>query len=340
MKLSIIVPVYNVEEYISPCLESIFRQGLNATDFEVIVVNDDTRDGSMDIVAGFVATNDNITVVEQANQGLSAARNTGLDHASGDYVLFLDSDDLLISGTLPAVLQCAIQADADIAVADFVKMDNKEIETLTPHPSPLTSHPSQQENLPQWGEAGGGFHLSPLISGQELFLGEFNPRQCYVWRTLYKRSFLLSHGLRFIPGIYFEDVPFTTECYLRASKCVRVAQTFYIYRQRPNSIVSSVNMKKLTDFNTVLAHLAKLKVELCDTPSLRRRMDDTVFTTFSIAVWYLTHDKTLLADRRTFIDDLRRKVSDLSFSNGFKQRLVAFFYNLMPDFYIRLRAAL
>ena len=176
------------------------------------------------------------------------------------------------------------------------------------------------------------------MPGKDFFLGEFNPQQCYVWRTLYNRSFLQRNGLRFIPSIYFEDVPFTTECYLRADRCVRVRQTFYVYRQRSNSIVSSISMKKLTDFNTVLARLSQMKGELCPTEELRHRMDDTIFTTFSIAVRYLTHDKALLADRHTFVSDLRQKIGNLNCTNGLKQRLVSFLFRYIPETYIWLRS--
>lgn len=318
MRLSIIVPIYNVEEYISPCLESIFRQGLEACDFEVIAVNDGTPDRSMDVVADCMKAHHNIIIVEQPNQGLSAARNTGMDHASGDYILFLDSDDMLLDGTLPTLLEAAESNHADMAVGDFVKMDGEQMRSARPMPPAVCP--------------------STPTTGKDFFFGEFNPQQCYVWRSLYKRSFLRRHALRFMPGIYFEDVPFTTECYLRAGQCVRVKQTFYVYRQRPGSIVASVSMKKLTDFNTVLARLAQLKSSLCTDERLRRRMDDTIFTTFSIAVWYLAHDKELLAHRHTFVSDLRHKVGHLHCANGMKQRLVSLLFRVMPETYIYLRS--
>ena len=100
MYLSIIVPVYNVEKYIRPCLESIFFQGLNEKDYEVIVVNDGTRDRSMEVVDSFQTAHSNMTIIHQENQGLSIARNTGMKHAKGDYIAFLDSDDILAKNSL------------------------------------------------------------------------------------------------------------------------------------------------------------------------------------------------------------------------------------------------
>ena len=85
MRLSLIIPVYNVEQYIRPCIESIFKQGLNDDDFEVVLVNDGTLDNSFEQIKDIIESHQNIQVVEQENQGLSVARNTGMKYASGDY---------------------------------------------------------------------------------------------------------------------------------------------------------------------------------------------------------------------------------------------------------------
>ena len=126
-KLSIIVPVFNVEDYIRPCIESIFNQGLDESDYEVIIVNDGTEDRSMEMIADIIVAHDNVTVINQENQGLSAARNNGIAAAKGDYILMPDSDDLLIENSVPSLLKLALDTKADIVVANFLKMDNDEI---------------------------------------------------------------------------------------------------------------------------------------------------------------------------------------------------------------------
>ena len=325
MKLSIIVPIYNMEAYIRPCLESIFRQGLDECDFEVLLVNDGTTDSSMEMVADLVAAHANVRVMEQENQGLSAARNTGMDNALGRFIMFLDSDDLFVDHSLASLLNVAIDHDADMTVASFVKMDEEEIGKIG--------------TAATLGGAGGGPEGEVCVTtGRDVFLHVFNPRECYVWRMIYKRSFLDGHRLRFIPGIYFEDIAFTTECYLRAGKCVLSPKVIYIYRQRPNSIVYSVNMKKLLDMNVTLEHLYKIKGILCTTAALRRRMDDTIFSTFSIAIWYLTHDKALYAEKEKYIGDLRRKLPRMHFTHGLKQRFVSTVFHFIPNVYVWLRA--
>ena len=125
--LSIIVPVYNVEKYIRPCMESIFRQDLDENTFEVIIVNDGTEDRSMEVIQDIIEQHKNITVLNQENQGLSVARNNGIAKAKGEYVLMPDSDDLLIENSLKPLLEKAIETRVDLVVADFIALKNPGI---------------------------------------------------------------------------------------------------------------------------------------------------------------------------------------------------------------------
>lgn len=317
MDLSIIIPIYNVEKYIRPCMESVFGQHLDK-DYEVILVNDGTKDNSFYVIDNLIKAHDNIIVIEQENQGLSAARNTGLTKASGEYVLFLDSDDLLVNDTLSLLLQKAKESAADMIVADFIKLTDEQI--LSFHPKVISNVGVQEKN------------------GWDFFVNDFNPQECYVWRTLYRRSFLEENHLSFIPGIYFEDVPFTTECYLKAEKCVRFPLLFYVYRQRANSIVSSVNMKKVTDFNIVLEHLQAMRLDYSLPTNVAQKLSDTMFSAFSSAIWYLSHDKMLLARRKEYVEDLQKKDIPLKFTHGIKQHVISLLYRFMPNTYIMLRA--
>ena len=128
LQLSIIIPVCNVEEYIGPCLESIFRQGLSDDDFEVIIINDGSTDGSMDVISNLMNTHHNISIITNSeNVGPSVSRNEGMDKAVGKYVLFVDSDDLLMDNGLTVLLKQAIDTDADMVVPDYVRMKDEDI---------------------------------------------------------------------------------------------------------------------------------------------------------------------------------------------------------------------
>ena len=316
-KISIIVPVYNVEQYIRPCVESIFRQGLDESTYEVILVNDGTKDNSFRVIDDIVQSHSNIIIVEQKNQGLSAARNTGMTKATGDYILFVDSDDLLIENTLGKLTEELSNSLPDILYAGFVKMTNEEIDTKTLKP---------QEDF-----------SCRETTGRKSFLEDYDARQCYAWRAFYKKSFLEASQLRFIPGIYFEDVPFTTECYLKAGKCVRTDYTFYIYRQRPGSIVSAINKKKVMDFHHVIARLWELRKQNLTSAEARQLMD-AISTTFSIEMWYVSHIPELYAEKEEIIADLKEKVPHLSFQGSLRQRLKSFLFKYAPTLCVKLHA--
>ena len=168
-QLSIIVPVYNVEKYIRPCVESLFRQDLAEECFEVIIVNDGTQDNSMEMIKDIVAFHTNITVINQENQGLSTARNNGTEKATGEYLLYVDSDDLLAEHSLSALLENAIQSKADLIVANFKKMEDEEIDNYLKNPPALQKKCEVHEE-----------------TGRTLLMEHLNPRECYVWRTIYR----------------------------------------------------------------------------------------------------------------------------------------------------------
>lgn len=318
-KLSIIIPVYNVERYVRACLESVFRQGLNDFEFEVVLVNDGTKDDSFGMISDIINIHSNIVVFEQDNQGLSVARNTGFSSAKGQYVLFLDSDDLLLDNTLGEILEQTMKSSADMGIADFVKLSDEDIQRG------LFSERKCIDDI-------------QLMSGHDFFLNEFNPQQCYVWRTLYRKEFLEDSNIRFIPHIYFEDVPFTTECYLNAKKCIKIPICFYVYRQRENSIVSSISLNKIKDFNVVISNLWLLYENNYYPSDIKNKLMDTIFVTFSIATWYIIHDVNLLSKRKNYINDLKTKVPNLFFSHGPKQKLVSLLFKYIPSIYLKLRA--
>lgn len=319
-RLSIIVPVYKVEQYVRTCVESIFRQGLNEDDFEVILVNDGTPDHSFERIADIISSHSNIIVLEQENQGLSVARNRGLNFATGQFVLFLDSDDLLVELSLSDILEAAYQHTPDLIVGDFKKQTDDEI---------LNSISQQQTKA-----------TFEVLTGESLFLQYLNPRECYVWRTIYRRDYLEKEHLRFIPGIYFEDVPFTTECYMKASKCLRTTHMFYIYRQHKNSICSSIDIRKIYDLNTVISHLwtTRQNLQLCT--SIHQKMTDVIFIIFSLTQWYICQHDNLFKVRKQLTNDLKKKVPHLKFNNTFKQKIISFLYCKMPNQYLWIKRAI
>lgn len=316
-QLSIIVPVYNVERYIHACMESIFHQGLDDKDFEVIIVNDGTQDRSMEVIQDIISQHDNITVINQENQSLSVARNNGIAVAKGEYILMPDSDDLLIKNSLSILLEKALESKADMVVADFLEMTDEEIKHL--------------DNIAQ------KYMKVKEKTGEQMFLEDLNPRQCYVWRTLYRRAFIQENNLTFIPGVRYQDVPFTHECYLRAGKCLKVSRLLNVYRKGHDSATYSFNKKKAHDLITVIAGTWKLRKIEGLSPAVLHKLEDDVFISFSLLIYFMLYGMKDAKQRQEVFQDLCNTVPDLEFSNGKKQKITWFLFKLSPRLYFALR---
>lgn len=316
LKLSIIVPVYNVEPYIRPCFESIFKQGLDENDYEVIIVNDGSTDKSMEMIADIISQHINITVINQENQGLSVARNKGIAKAKGEYILMPDSDDLLIENSMKPLLEKTIDYHADLVVADFLKMTNDEIKNL---------RTIQQMD----------FTIQEK-TGEKLFLEDFNQHECFVWRTLYKRSFLSEKNIHFFPGIRFQDVPFTNECYLKAKKCLKISWLLNIYRKWSGASTGSFNLIKAKDFCLATALTWSL-THLSLNQNVRYKLENNVYISFCAIVRQTCDSIPSYSERITVIDFMKKAAPDMKFHHGLKQYLITIFFTYMPHTFIRLR---
>lgn len=220
MKLSVVIPVYNVEQWIGRCLESVYDQNLNEKDFEVIVVDDGTKDNSIKIVEDFAVLKTNIKIIHQENQGLSAARNTGFSHASGDYVWFLDSDDCIEPDTVVALLNHAIEKKMDVLCFGINLMydDGRK----------------EQFNISY--EEG--------VKDGPTFITKVGMPPA-AWCALYKRDFLQKNNLMFMVGVLHEDQEFTPRAYYLAKRIEYIPTVVYNYAQRDGSIMkSNKNAKK------------------------------------------------------------------------------------------------
>ena len=318
--LSIIVPVYNVEKYIRACIESIFRQNLDENVFEVIIVNDGTTDHSMEVIQDIIREHSNISVITQRNLSLSVARNNGIEKAKGEYVLMPDSDDLLIDNSLLPLLKIAVVSKVDLLVADFLEMTDKDIDQIT-------TISQLQMNIKE-------------KTGRELFLEDLNPHQCYVWRTLYRRDFIINNDLKFIPGIRYQDVPFTHECYLKADKCLRVNWLLNIYRRGHESATFSFDKKKAKDLCISIASTWKLR-EIEGLPDyVRKKLNNNIFVSFTLLIYLMLYGIKNVKDRREIFAFLRSEVPDLKFSDGLKQKVTFWLFNLSPTFYFFIRQLL
>lgn len=317
-KLSIIVPVYRAQDYILDCVKTIYQQNLSDSDFELILVNDGTPDDSIGVVADFISQHNNVIVIDQKNMGVSIARNTGLAKAIGEYVYFMDPDDMLVTNSLSTLLSKAIESSVDILMADYRKFEEGFF-------SPDLLNENQTYN-------------EQKKSSADAFLNDLSPYECYIWRLLIKRDLLISKHIDFKP-FWYEDTLFCQECFLKADNCLRVDFVLYVYRTHQGSFTSSMNVKKLKDLNSSLSALINLKHLDGLSMACKRHLKDNIFISFNYGIWCITHNKMIYNQRKEIISDMRNKIKpkDLMFDNGLKQFVVSIMFRFFPYLYLMVR---
>lgn len=234
---SIVVPVYNVENYLQACLDSVLKQTYRS--FEVILVDDGSTDQSVSIAQKYVALDKRIKLFLQANKGVSAARNRGLKEVTGQYVVFLDSDDLIHVQMLEKVEKIiANEPDKDMIQ---IRCEIKREVNSADEWEKMVSKPivyNNNQNLD-----GKSFYIHSLLTQNPIF---------GVWNFVYKKRLLDELTYLFLEGVIFEDTDFIPRALCQAKSVWVLDEICYIYRIRSMSIMTAHARKSPFDFLTVL----------------------------------------------------------------------------------------
>lgn len=224
MKLSIIVPIYNVEEYVARCLDSLLLQDINHKDYEIIVVNDGTKDNSVNIIKEYQQKYSNIILLEKENGGLSSARNLGLLNCKGEYIWMVDSDDSIKSNCLKSLLNYAKKNDVDFL--SFPMNDIFSTEKII-----LSNNHNKPKNI--------------IVSNYE-YVEKYKVEYsacCF----LIKKEIVFENKIKFIEGILHEDIDFVIRlleyCH-KVSSFQENGGLYNYYVGRPNSITTTKNYDK------------------------------------------------------------------------------------------------
>lgn len=243
--LSVLIPVYNVQDYLEECVESVMAQWPNgdpaAQAIEVLLLDDCSTDGSASLMQALAARwPGRLTLLRHAaNAGLSAARNTMIDAARGDYLWFLDSDDKLLPGAIAQLHAVVLQHPVDVVVCDFQVWRARE----------RLKHRMRGERHRRTFAGAAG---SPQRDGRLLAAGLLRTGQLHAWSKISRRA-LWAGGLRFPAGRYFEDLATMPQLALLAQSFFYVDRPWVAYRQRDGSILSSMNLRKAHDQSAALA---------------------------------------------------------------------------------------
>lgn len=294
MILSLIVPIYNTQDYILDCIDSILPQLMNF-DVELICINDGTLDDSMNILREHISKLDpkvqkKIILFDQENEGVSAARNKGIQLSSGKYIGFIDSDDKILNDYIPVLVQHIEKYTPDIIDFNLVTSSRKIINVRKGNDNSLDSI--------------------------------FRAAAWYNCARVFKKSLL--GNTRFIPNIYYEDLAFFPILYIKAKKIFHIDKSLYWYRTNENGITmtsnETANSKTILSLETVFLHFL----------DLYRESMNSYFATAALQTYFLL---CVNASRRLgykesihYFNKYRKEIIDLNLRNDSLSSKLRFFY--------------
>lgn len=245
-KVSIVVPIYNVERYLCKCVDSLLAQSL--ADIEILLVDDGSPDNSGKIADEYAHNETRVKVFHQKNAGLGPARNIGILHASGEYVGFVDSDDWVDSDMFSSLYEAARQQQADIAVGGHRDMVDGEVRIAKPHPLAGKTLHGSDEIMPVRNRLLGH---APSDTEVEAF-----PMR--VWTAIYRNEFLKRDNLLF-EEILSEDTIFNLTAYRAAQTITFINNTDYCYRMdNQPSIMRSFSTDKLSRYEAFVQRIQEI----------------------------------------------------------------------------------
>lgn len=264
--ISIIIPAYNVAAYLDACLESVLAQQLAAEQYEIIVVDDGSTDGTSAMTDAWSKRIPNMTVLHQSNLGLSMARNNGLQRATGQYILFLDADDTLRPQSLSHPMNLAMQKKPDVVRFQYGVYDEDG---------------TKKQSSRTWGPRETIMDGKTYLSYQKVF-------RAYAWTYLIRRTLIMNKAcpLWFEEGVYYEDVRWTPIMLWRAKRVMICDEEVYQYKLRNGSITHTLTLQQAQtniehQFLT-LERLQQLKKEYDSWALLDRQiwnMSESILTT-------------------------------------------------------------
>lgn len=278
-EVSIIVPVYQVENYLRQCVDSILAQTF--TDFELILVDDGSKDQSGQICDEYAKMDERVKVIHKENGGLSDARNRGMDQMVGNYFMFVDSDDYIAPTMVECLYKNIVNQNADIAVCNFLYYFERD----------------RKKNF--------STNIKPeILFGKEVFYNRKNERNYGIWTVawnkLYKRK---TFGkIRFRLGKYHEDEFWANEIYQMDIKIVTIPECLYYYRQRSNSIMGKKSIAR--NFDIIEAFQERIYIYL-----KHRKYADQAYKVLIYSLEHLEESKRLITnedERKKFIQAEKR----------------------------------
>lgn len=310
MKLTIVLTVYNKEKFLRRALDSLLSQkGVGKEDYEILVINDGSTDLSPIIIDDYARRYNNIRIHSQNNQGLSRARNNGIDLARGEYIWFVDADDYIVSNAVSNIC---------------------ELLMLKPDVIPIYAKTEGIDKIRNAID-------KSMKSGKEILIGnKWEP--CSVFYIL-KRSFLLYYNLRFVPSIFHEDSEFTPRMLYLAKNTIVIPYVMYVVVRDPNGITFVPRPKRAYDYLIVAEKVSAFVLDKGETKSkIGHVLFNHASRCINTALFIISHSST--EHQKDFNNFFYEKRTTLLYplknADLIKYRSEAFLFNLLPNKYVAI----
>lgn len=304
MDISIILPIYNVEQYLDKCINSVLNQQFDG-EYEIICINDGSTDRSLEILNTF-KNSENVIIINQKNQGLSYARNIGLKNARGKYVMFLDSDDYLKHNSVLTILFNEMEKyELDFVIADF-EYDYKD--------KSMNQVIKRHDIL-----------KNRVFKGEEFYnLGiKYKSIMSVVWNKLYAREFLIKNNLFFLEGVLYEDMEFTPKVFYSANRVKYIEEVIIMYTQRTGSIMNK-KVVRYEDYFRIADSLSNFNKNINSKTILNAELYMYILLIRNLMK---EKDKNVKVVNQKKMNDRKVKSKFLS-SNNFKYKLIGILCSL------------
>ena len=256
VKLSVIVPLYNSEQWLPKCLDSLLCQDLDESEYEIVCVDDGSPDNSKQMAVSYSVGHPNVKVVSQSNQGTAGARNTGMRHAVGKYLCFVDPDDYVEKNVYGGLVKRMEEKNLDMLRFNYRIVDEQYQEM----------EKSEMENTFDYS--------SQVMTGIE-FLGKRLDVSCYVWVYMFRASVIKENGIWCLQGYYFDDTPWLPQVCMKAERVDLTDQKVYYYYQRSEGLVRAKSPKAIRK---------KIEGEYVLISTMQRQLEKVMDS--DVRIWY------------------------------------------------------
>lgn len=304
-KISIIVPVYKVENELDRCVQSLLKQTYK--NIEIILVDDGSPDQCPVLCDKYALEDSRICVIHKENGGLSDARNAGLKKATGEYILYVDSDDYIELDSCERMISATNEERIDIVVGNAIMEKSNGCEMMVHTATPA----------------------GVIYNAEDFIKKAIRAYQWYApaWLNMYRRDYLLENELYFKEGIYFEDVQMLPMVFLSAEKIACIDGIFYHYVIRDNSIMTSGKDEKKKNDSIQNLREWKVRFDQVEDVDLKKKL-------YGMLIKMYVHECRLYGIRNREITDIGVSFV-VKYGINFKEKIKAISFLLLPDLFIK-----